>query len=70
MGHLILSRKRHEEIRIGADVVIKVLEIRGVKVRLGIHAPDDMNIVRTELEMYDPLAVYQPEGNDKPKGKK
>jgi carbon storage regulator len=33
---LILTRKLGEGIRIGDDVVVKVVEIRGSQVRLGI----------------------------------
>ena len=46
---LILSRKKGESIKIGDDIEIFVSEIKGDKVRLGISAPDDMKICRTEL---------------------
>lgn len=46
---LILSRKKGESIKIGDDIEIFVAEIKGDKVRLGISAPDDMKICRTEL---------------------
>lgn len=46
---LILSRKKGESIRIGEDIEIVITEIKGDKVRLGISAPDDMKISRTEL---------------------
>ena len=46
---LILSRKKVESIKIGDDIEIFVAEIKGDKVRLGISAPDDMKICRTEL---------------------
>nr|WP_130790045.1 carbon storage regulator CsrA [Lachnoclostridium pacaense] len=46
---LILSRKKGESIKIGDDIEIYVAEIKGDKVRLGISAPDDMKICRTEL---------------------
>lgn len=46
---LVLTRKIGESIRIG-EAVIKVLEIRGSKVRIGIEAPPAINIMRTELE--------------------
>mgnify|MGYP000288067285 CR=1 FL=1 len=45
---LILSRKKGESIKIG-DIEIFVSEIKGDKVRLGISAPGDMKICRTEL---------------------
>ncbi len=46
---LVLSRKFGEEITIGTDIVIQVVEIRGDKVRLGITAPRDVEIMRKEL---------------------
>ena len=46
---LILSRKKGESIKIGDDIEIFVAEIKGDKVRLGISAPGDMKIRRTEL---------------------
>ncbi len=47
---LVLSRKVQEQICLpGFDIVIKVLEISGGKVRLGIAAPRDVSIVRDEL---------------------
>ena len=48
---LILSRKKGESIKIGDDIEIFVAEIKGDKVRLGISAPDDMKICRTELSL-------------------
>ena len=46
---LVLSRKKDEEIRIGSDVVVKVLKVRGNTVTLGIEAPDGVRILRAEL---------------------
>lgn len=47
---LVLTRKAAEAIQLGSDVTITVLEIKGNKVRLGITAPDHVNIARAELE--------------------
>ncbi len=46
---LVLSRKREESIRIGGDVVVTVLEIRGGRVRLGVEAPTQIRVLRSEL---------------------
>jgi len=46
---LILTRKSDEAIRIGKDVKIMVVEIRGNQVRLGIEAPDEIPVYREEL---------------------
>ena len=49
---LVLSRQRDEEIFIGENVSIRVIEIRGDKVRLGIEAPKDVSIRRAEIEAF------------------
>jgi carbon storage regulator len=46
---LILTRKVGEMIRIGDGVVIRVLEVRGSQVRLGVDAPADVRIFREEV---------------------
>jgi len=49
---LILSRKRDQDIVIGAgenQVVVRVIEIRGDKVRLGIEAPKHVPVHRREV---------------------
>jgi carbon storage regulator len=52
---LILTRKVGEMIRIGDDVTIRVLEVRGSQVRLGVDAPSDVRIFREEVyrQMHD-----------------
>lgn len=46
---LILTRKCGETIRIGDDISISVIEIRGNQVRLGIMAPRDVAVHRQEV---------------------
>ncbi|TYP50920.1 carbon storage regulator CsrA [Thermosediminibacter litoriperuensis] len=46
---LILSRKTGQSISIGKDITIKILHIEGERVQLGISAPKDMKVLRTEL---------------------
>lgn len=46
---LVLLRKKGESIKIGDDIEIFVTEIKGDKVKLGISAPADKKISRTEL---------------------
>ena len=50
---LVLMRRVGEEIRIGDDIVIKVTEIRGGKVRVGIEAPRDLPVTRSEQTSRD-----------------
>lgn len=46
---LVLSRQRGESIRIGDNIEIMIVDIRGDKVRLGITAPRDMPVHRQEV---------------------
>ena len=46
---LILSRKRGEQIRVGDDVVLTVLDVKGNRVSLGFDAPKERSIMRSEL---------------------
>jgi carbon storage regulator len=46
---LILTRKVGELIRIGDAVTVRVLEVRGSQVRLGVEAPADVRIFREEV---------------------
>jgi carbon storage regulator len=46
---LVLSRKVGEEIVIGNNVRITVVEIRGGKVRIGITAPENVTVDRQEI---------------------
>ena len=50
---LILTRKAGEMIRIGDDVAVSVIEIRGNQVRLGITAPLSVTVHRQEV--YDQI---------------
>ncbi|MCM8827072.1 MAG: carbon storage regulator CsrA [Candidatus Omnitrophica bacterium] len=46
---LVLTRRLDESIIIGDNIEIKVLEVSGEQVRLGIIAPKDVSIYRKEL---------------------
>lgn len=46
---LILARQKDEAIMIGNNIEIKIVEIKGGKVRLGISAPPDVPVHRKEV---------------------
>jgi carbon storage regulator len=46
---LILSRRPGESVKIGDEVTVKVLGIRGIQVRLGFEAPQDVAVHREEV---------------------
>lgn len=46
---LILTRKSGEGIRIGDSITIKVIEVRGNQVRLGVEAPKNISVHREEI---------------------
>lgn len=46
---LVLTRKSGEQILIGDDIVITVLDSRGDGVRIGIDAPRGVKIQRNEV---------------------
>lgn len=48
---LVLSREVNEEILIGENISIMVVEIRGDKVRLGIKAPREVSVDRKEIRL-------------------
>lgn len=46
---LILTRKVDESIVLNDDIVIRVLNVKGRQVRLGIDAPRDVSVHREEV---------------------
>ena len=46
---LVLTRKPDEGILIGDDISIKIIEIKGGAIRIGIDAPRDKKIYRQEI---------------------
>ena len=46
---LVLSRKAGEKIVIGRNIVVEVVEIRKGQVRLGVRAPQAIEIFREEI---------------------
>lgn len=48
---LVLSRKTGQQIHIGPDITISILEIGGKFVRIGIDAPESVCILRGEVKI-------------------
>ena len=46
---LILSRKSGEALIINEEIEIKIIEVNGDKVKIGINAPQNVKILRSEL---------------------
>ena len=46
---LILTRKLNEEIKIGSGITVKIISLSDNTVKIGIDAPQNIQIVRTEL---------------------
>ncbi|MCS7214564.1 MAG: carbon storage regulator CsrA [Thermodesulfovibrio sp.] len=46
---LVLTRKTGQSIRIGEEIIIKIIDIDGSQVKIGIEAPKGILIFREEL---------------------
>lgn len=46
---LVLTRRVNEEIKLGADITIKILSISESQIKIGINAPKDIQIYRNEV---------------------
>ncbi len=50
---LVLSRQRDQSVMIGDDIEVRIIDVRGEKVRLGFVAPRDVAVHRKEV--YDAI---------------
>lgn len=46
---LILTRRRSESLRIGDDVTVTILGLKGNQVRIGVSAPKSITVHREEV---------------------
>ena len=46
---LILTRRVNEALKIGDDVTVRVLQVNGMHVRIGIEAPVNVPVHREEI---------------------
>ena len=58
---LVLTRKTQEQIQIGNNIKITILQVKGQAVRIGIEAPRDVRVLRGELQTVEVEVVTQPE---------
>ena len=62
---LVLTRKKSESIQIGEDIKIKVLDVSGRSVSIGIEAPKDKyKIDRTDNVKKRPRRDIRPEDEE------
>ncbi len=54
---LILTRREGESVRIGDDITITVLRVKGSQVRLGVDAPKTVAVQRGEIAGHAGAAV-------------
>ncbi len=46
---LILSRKVDEKIKIGNDITLTIIEVKGDQVKVGVEAPKNIKVFRQEV---------------------
>jgi carbon storage regulator len=54
---LVLTRKPGQKVQLGESIVVVVLETRGGRVRLGIEAPPEIRVVRSEIAPEGPRSL-------------
>ena len=47
---LVLTRKVGESIKVGEDIYIRVVQVKGKQVRIGVEAPRKTKVQREELK--------------------
>jgi carbon storage regulator len=62
---LVLSRKEGERLVIGDNITLVISKIAGNRVTIGIEAPKDVKIMRSELQSDDEAipAIVKPDAN-------
>jgi carbon storage regulator CsrA len=56
---LVLTRKLQQQIKIGDDITVTVLRVKGNTVRIGVQAPREVRVVRGELPKEPPAPVTE-----------
>ena len=55
---LVLSRNKEQSIFIGEEIEVKIVDVRGDKVRLGIVAPRNIPVLRDDTIVKKPKKSY------------
>src|SRR5271156_5334943 len=50
---LVLTRKTEQKIQIGDQITITILQVKGQAVKIGIQAPKDVRVLRSEVKAFD-----------------
>ena len=64
---LVLTRKRDETIKIGSNIVIRVIKTGNGSVKLGIEAPANVRVMRGEVatvEELETVDAFTPNGEE------
>ena len=51
---LVLTRKTQQQIKVGDDIVITILKVRGKQVQVGIERPRNVRVLRGEVPADEP----------------
>lgn len=46
---LVLSRRKGESIKIGDNITVTIIDIRGDKIQIGVEAPRNISVHRDEI---------------------
>ena len=63
---LVLSRRSGEQVLIGKEIVVTVLEVRGGRVKLGFLGPGEVPINRKEIERKSACRTIRSDAPDWP----
>ncbi len=53
---LVLGRKVGEKLTINGNIVVQIVKIQGNRITIGIEAPADVKVLRSELNETKPRA--------------
>lgn len=56
---LILTRRIGESLTIGDQIKVKIVKLKGNQIVLGIEAPRDISVVRSELLSEDKQVINE-----------